>query len=103
MAEHLSLAALSLGEQGHHFWCRLTWFRHILVLTNAQRLQDGQEKEEANPLEIGHLASCTPRAGYQCVLLTESAPPAGKGQVFPPAQTEISLAFPCLGKKLWCC
>lgn len=35
-----------------------------------------------------------------CYLLSQHLLP-GKGQVFPPDQTEISLAFPCLGKEFW--
>lgn len=69
MSEHLSLAARSLGEPGENSWCTLTWVRHILVLTNAQRLQDGQEKEEANPRETGHLLSCsTKNWAAMCVI-----------------------------------
>lgn len=37
-----------------------------------------------------------------CYLLSQHLP-TGKGQVFPPDQTKISLPFPCLGKKLWSC
>lgn len=46
--------------------------------------------------DICHPAA--PRTGYQCMLFTEPAPPARKGQVFPPVQTKISLAFPILGR-----